>query len=313
MLRQTCIDVVMEWADMKRFDSFIREAEASGALVEQIGVSGEGRALQAITLGDKAARTVVIVAGCHADEIIGPLAAVSLIQNLVQKPLPAVRFAIIPVADPDFLHRNASDLPASVTLRSLLSLKHHRDLEGHFTLDTYPECIAIREWIQQFDQIDAYLSLHAAHLITPGLFFYVGSGSDPLCVKQVARCVASVVPDYIALLSHDPTGLSQTALFPGFFELAIPNLEALNQKNPGSSLAFVANHFQPQFVGVPEMPLAVCPALSNASLSEIDQCNREFQQAGYTNYPVQAISLDTQLFIMHTLIRSVAQWVAAAT
>ena len=303
----------MEWTDLKRLNSFIQETKTLGASVEEIGVSGEGRALHAITVGDRqAARTVVLVAGCHADEIIGPLAAVSMIQNLVQKPFSAVKFGIVPVADPDFLHRNATALPTNVTLRDLLNLKHQRDLEGHFTIDTYPECIAIRQWLQQFDQIDAYLSLHSAHLITPGLFFYVGSVSNPLFVNQVANLITTALPDYIPLLSHDPTGLSQTILSPGFFELAIPNVKELNQKNPGSSLAFVAHHFQPQFLGVSEMPLAVCPTLSNALLSEIDQCNHDFKQIDHTNYPVQEISLDTQLSIMHTLISSVAQCVAAA-
>lgn len=303
----------MEWTDLKQLDSFIQQTEALGAHIEEIGVSGEGRSLYAITVGDRhAARTVVIVAGYHADEIIGPLAAVSMLHSLMQKPFAGVRFGIVPVADPDFLHRNANDLPTNVTLRDLLNLKHQRDLEGHFTLDTYPECIAIRQWIHQFDRIDAYLSLHSAHLITPGLFFYVSSVSAPLYVNQIASRITAVVPDYIPLLSHDPTGLSQTVLSPGFFELAIPDAKELSQTNPGSSLAFVAHHFQPQFMGVSEMPLAVCPALSSASLSEIDQCNRDFKQTGHTNYPLQEISLDTQLSIMQTLMRSVAQCVAAA-
>ncbi len=302
----------MEWTDLQRIDTFIQETEALGARIEEIGVSGEGRSLYGITVGDKHAdRTVAIVAGCHADEIIGPLSAVSMLQSLVQKPFSGVKFGIVPVADPDFLHRNANDLPAKVTLRDLLKLKHQRDLEGHFTVDTYPECIAIRRWIQRFDRIDAYLSLHSAHLIAPGLFFYVGDVSNPLCISQVASCVTAIVPDRIPLLSRDPTGLSQTVLSPGFFELAIPDAKELNQKNPGSSLAFVAHHFQPQFVGVSEIPLAVCSALVNASISEIDRYNRDFKQTGNTDRQLQEISLDTQLFIMQTWIRSVAQCVAA--
>jgi Zinc carboxypeptidase len=301
----------MEWSDLKQLDSFIERAEALGAHVEEIGVSGEGRPLYGITIGDRhTTRTVVIIAGCHADEIIGPLAAVSILQSLLQNPFPAVKFRIVPVADPDFLYRNADDLPTNVALRDLLNLRHQRDLEGHFTIDTYPECIAIRQWMQQFDQIDAYLSLHSAHLITPGLFFYVGSVSDPLCVSQVANAITQVVPEYISLLSRDPTGLSQTVLSPGFFELAIPDVGELNQRNPGSSFAFVAHCFQPRFMGAPELPLAVCPALSSASLLEIEQCNFEFKQTGQITHALQEICLDTQLSIMQTLIRSVAQCVA---
>ena len=304
---------VMEWTDINRLDSLIRATEVLGAYVEEIGVSGEGRSLYGITVGDReAARTVVIIAGCHADEIIGPLTAVSMLQSLAQQPFPGIRFRIAPVADPDFLHRNATELPTNVTLRHLLKLQHSRDLEGHFTADTYPECIAIRQWMGGFDRIDAYFSLHSAGLISPGLFFYVGSGASWRCVNQVTSRIAAAVPDYIPLLSQDPTELSQTVLSPGFFELAMPDVKALNPENPGSSLAFVSHHFQPQFMGVPEMPLAIYPALKNASLSEIEQCNREFRQTGYIEHPFQEISLDTQLAIMQTLIKSVTQYIISA-
>ena len=303
----------MEWTDLKHLDSLIRETEALGAKVGEIGVSSEGRSLYGVTVGDRyAARTVVIVAGCHADEIIGPLTAVSMLQSLVQQPWPGVKFGIVPVADPDFLHRNASELPTNVTLRDLLQLKHCRDLEGHFTADTYPECIAIRQWMRGFKQVDAYFSLHSAGLIAPGLFFYVGRGANSRCVHQAASGVTAALPDYIPLLSHDPTGLSQTVLSPGFFELALPNVQALNQQNPGSSLAFVSHYFQPQFVAASEMPLAICPALQQAALSEIEQCNREFRQTGHTQHPLREISLDTQLSIMRTLITSVTHCITTA-
>ena len=301
----------MEWTDLKHLDSLIRDTEALGAEVEEIGVSSEGRSLYGVTVGDRyAARTVVIVAGCHADEVIGPLTAVSMLQSLVQQPWPDVKFGIVPVADPDFLHRNASELPTNVTLRDLLQLKHCRDLAGRFTTDTYPVCIAIRQWMQRFDRVDAYFSLHSAGLISPGLFFYVGRGANSRCVNQAASGVTAALPDYMPLLSHDPTGLSQTVLSPGFFELALPHIHELNQQNPGSSLAFISHHFQPQFVGASEMPLAICPALQQAALSEIDQCNREFRQTGRSKHPLREISLDTQLSIMQTWITSVAHCLA---
>ncbi|GAB4227952.1 MAG: hypothetical protein Kow00121_56780 [Elainellaceae cyanobacterium] len=128
----------------------------------------------------------------------------------------------------------------------------------------------------------------------------------------MALHVTSVVPDYIPLLSLDPTGLSQTVLSPGFFELATPDAKELSPKNPSNSLAFVAHHFQPQFVAASEIPLAVCPALSNASLSEIDQCNLDFKKTAHIQHSVQEISLDTQLSIMQTLIKSVAQYLVVA-
>ena len=307
--------MVMEWTDLKRLDSLILETEALGAQIEEIGVSGEGRSLYGVTVGDKtAARTIVIIAGCHATEIIGPLAAVSMLQTLVQEPMAGVRFKVVPIVDPDFLHRNAETLPTNATLRDLLSVgvNQCRDLEGNFTTDMYPECIAVRRWIQRASRIDAYFSLHSAGLISPGLFFYVGSGSNPHCLHHVANRVATAVPDYVPLLSYDPTGETQTVLFPGFSEILIPDVNELNPHEPSNSLAFVAHHFQPQFIGVSEMPLAICSALSKVPLSEIDQCNRNFRQTGHIAHPFQEISLDTQLFIMRTWIESVAQYVVMA-
>jgi hypothetical protein len=303
----------MEWADLKQLDMLIQQTKALGACVEEIGVSGEGRSIYGVTVGnEQAPRTVVIVAGFHAAEVIAPLTAISMLQALARNTLPAVRFCVVPVADPDFVSRNASELPTDVTLQTLLNLEHQRDLEGHFTIDTYPECVAIRRWIGQLNRIDAYLSLHSAHCISPGLFFYVGSNSNLCWVSQVASQVAATTPGWVSLLSQDPTGLSQKALSPGFFELEIPEREKLNVSHPGSSLAFIAHRFQPQYVGASEMPLAVCSDLVGASLAEIDQCNRDFKQTGHTTYSFQEIDLDTQLCIMERWIWSVIEHVAAA-
>jgi hypothetical protein len=303
----------MEWVDLKQLDALIQQTKVLGADVEEIGVSGEGRSIYAVTVGDEqATRTVVIVAGFHAAEVIAPLTAISLLQTLIENSPTTVRFCIVPVADPDFVSRNASELTTNVTLQALLNLNHQRDLEAHFTTDTYPECVAIRQWLERFDRIDAYFSLHSAHCISPGLFFYVSSTSNLGWVNQVARQVTATIPDWISLLSQDPTGLSKRALSLGFFELEIPEREKLNTSTPGSSLAFVTHRFQPQYAGASEMPLAVCPALVGASLTEIDQCNREVKQTGRTSYSFQEIDLDTQLYIMRSWIWSVINIAAAA-
>jgi hypothetical protein len=303
----------MKWVDLKQLDTLIQQTKALGADVEEIGVSGEGRSIYAVSVGDKqATRTVVIVAGFHAAEVIAPLTAISILQMLTENPPSTVQFCIVPVADPDFVSRNANELPPNVTLQALLNLNHQRDLEGHFTTDTYPECVAIRQWLERFDRINAYLSLHSAHCISPGLFFYVSSMSSLGWVNQVASQITATIPDWISLLSHDPTGLSQKALSPGFFELEIPEHEKSNASTPGSSLAFVTHRFQPQYVGASEMPLAICPALTEASLAEIDRCNRDVKQTGQTSYSFQEIDLDTQLFIMRSWIWSVIDIAVAA-
>lgn len=79
---------------------------------------------------------------------------------------------------------------------------------------------------------------------------------------------------------------------------------------PSNSLTFISQYFQPQFVGVSEMPLAVCPMLKNAPLSKIDQCNREFRQTGQIEHSIREIDLDSQLFIMRTFVESVAKFIS---
>jgi hypothetical protein len=303
----------MEWGDLKQLEILIQQTKALGANVEEIGVSGEGRSIYGVKVGnDRATRTIAIVAGLHADETIGPLTALSILQTLASDPPPTVQFYIVPVADPDFVDRNANELTETVTLQALLNLNHQRDLEGNFTTDAYPECVAIRRWLDSLNRVDAYFSLHSAHCISPGLFFYVSNTSNLGWVSQVASQVATTTPDWIRLLSCDPTGLAKKAVAPGFFELEIPDLDRLNTTNPGSSLAFVTHRFRPQYVGVSEMPLAVCPALATASLTQIEQCNRDFKQTGSTSYSCQEIDLATQISMMTSWIRSVTDRVMAA-
>lgn len=147
----------------------------------------------------------------------------TLVHTLVQLSLEHIRFCIVQIADPDLLHQNAQQLSGLSNLHAVLSLNHVRDLEGNFTLDLYPECVAIRQWLGQFSHINAYFSLHSAHRIAPGLFFYVEPGSDPSCIDQIAAHVAATLPDTIPLLTHDPTGIAQWMFAPGFF--ALPLLE----------------------------------------------------------------------------------------
>ena len=303
----------MEWSDLKQLDKLIQQTEVLGAHVEEIGISGDGRSLYGVTVGDpQASQTVVIIAGLHGAEIIAPLTAVSLLQTFNPRSFPDVRLCIVPVADPECVAHNAHELPETVTLQALLKLNHQRDLEGHFRADTYPECVAIRQWIAQFDHIEAYFSLHSAHCISPGLFFYVGQTSNPSWVSQVAEQVAAATPDWIPLLRQDPTGLSPKMLASGFFELEIPNIQALEGPAPGSSLAFVAHHFRPYYLAAPEMPLAICPALAHACLAEIDQCNHDFRETGSIHSLVKAIDLKTQIHIMKSWILSVFEQVQAA-
>lgn len=304
----------MEWSDLKQFETLL--LEAAGSSIEVIGISGEGRPIYGVTFGHlQASAAVVVVAGMHADEVIGPLAALALIRKLVHESFPHVRFGIVPIADPDLFHQNAQQLSKTTHLREILSLSHVRDLEGNFTLDVYPECVAIRQWVEQFSKIDAYFSLHSAHRIAPGLFFYVEPHSDAALLDRVATHVAETLPHPIPLLTCDPTGVAQRMLTPGFFALPLPeqvinhSLYSTPNFHAQTSLTFVAQRFQPKVVVASEMPLGICPALADTSLNEIEQYNRDFKNTGYVKYLFNEIPLDMQIEILHSLIFSVAEMV----
>jgi len=302
----------MDWTDLGRLSALMQQLTSAGLTVAEIGRSGEGRPIYGVTAGDRQAdRVVAIAAGYHATELIGPLTAITLLQSLPHKSWPSIRFHVVPVADPDCLYQNVGALASGSDLRSLLQINSDRDLEGSFTADTYPECVAIREWFEQLDRVDAYFSLHSAHCISPGVFFYVGDTSNPSWVKAAARQVLSKTPDWIPLLTTDPTTLSKKSLYPGFFEVSPSSKPDAEADGPTNSLAFMVRRFQPQYVGASELPLAISPGLSGAALTQIDRCNRDVRQTGHPPYPLREMSLETQLQIMLCWIGAVADQVTA--
>lgn len=304
----------MNWLALRQLDALLMEAKAHGAHVEEIGRSAQQRPLYAVTIGDKNPDfTVVALAGMHASEVVGPLALVDLISKLVHEVPNYLRYHFIPVADPDFLAQNMDLLSEPVTLPKLLNLQFIRDLEGDFTSDSYSECQAIRQWLECLPHIDAYFSLHTAHCVAPGLFFYVaGKSSD--CIASVATRIAAYRPSQIPLLERDPTGLTQEALFPGFF--TIPTVAEQNfydgRNRSGTSLEFVTEKFQPHFIGVSEMPLGVCPALGKASLSEIGRFNKELAHCGKVDLPYEELTLQTQIELLQAFVQAPAQYLLAA-
>lgn len=301
----------MEWADLKHLDTRLLALGAQGAQVTVIGTSGEGRPLYEVAIGaEHSPFTVVVVAGMHADEVTGPLAALALLQTLVHNPWTNIQLRCVPVADPDMLARNADQLPPQSTLRDIVNLRHVRDLEWQFTADTYPESRAIRHWMERLPRIDAYISLHTAHLITPGLFFYISSTSAPACVSCVAARVAATLPPEVPLVAQDPTNIAQAIYAPGFFALPA---SVGRVHDAESSFAFVGRRFQPRFAGVTETPLAICAALAHASLDEIEQYNRSFRDTGHAVYPYVELDLTTQVDLMHLFMRSSVHCLLAHT
>lgn len=305
----------MEWRDLRRLEALLLEAQNHGAHIEEIGRSGQQRPIYSVTLGDEhPAVRVVAIAGMHASEVIGPLALVDLIQKLVQQPLHRLQYCFVPLVDPDLFFQNTEQLSEPITLSQLLQLPFIRDLEGHFTANDYPECVVIRQWLDSLPRIDAFFSLHAAP-VAPGLFFYV-SGESNDCIASVADQIATAChPWEIPLLEQDPTGLSRTLLFPGFF--AMPTAAEMNvqdqRERSGTSIEFVTRRFQPSFLGVCEMPLGVSTALHRASLQEIERFNQALGNNKAVDLPYRKLEVDTQLALIQTFVQAPAHYLQHAS
>jgi hypothetical protein len=296
----------MEWLDLKRISALLMEAGANGAQVEEIGQSSQQRPLYSVTIGDKNPDyTITALAGMHASEVVGSLALLELISQLVSEVPHRVRYHFVPVADPDFLAQNTEQLSKPVTLAKLLSLQFVRDLEGNFNSNSYLECQAIRGWLEKLPRIDAFFSLHTAHCVAPGLFFYV-AGSSVECIASVAAQITAQRPSQIPLLKYDPTAVSHSPLFPGFFK--IPTAAQMNFSDglnrSQTSIEFVARKFNPYFIGVSEMPLGICTALRNSSLEEIERFNQKIAHTALVDLPYKEIDLQTQIDLLIAFVQA---------
>ncbi len=301
----------MKWKDLKRLETLLLETEKRGAIIKEIGKSGQKRPIYSVTVGDtNPDRAIVAIAGMHADEVVGQLALVDIISKLGSENTKRLQYNFIPIADPDLLAENARQLSEPITLPKLLSLKSVRDLEGNFTSNLYPECEVIRQWLQRFSQIDSFFSLHTAHRIAPGLFFYV-SGKSKDCIASVADRLATICkPSQIPLLEFDPTGESQKALFPGFF--SIPTAVQMNSRDGrdrcGTSIEFVTKKFQPSFIGVSEIPLGICQGLQDAPIEKIESFNSQLAQNAKVHLPYRELDLQIQIDLIHEFVRASAKY-----
>ena len=139
--------------------------------VLSIGASAEGRPIHGVTLG-QGPLAVSIIAGCHADEPGGPLAAVELLRRLASPqaaPLLAqTTWRIVPLANPDGAERNAGWFAPVPDLRAYLE-GAVRDLPGEdrefgFPRDAtdpaMPETRAIADFLAGGGPVALHASLH---------------------------------------------------------------------------------------------------------------------------------------------------------
>ena len=133
-----------------------------------IGESREGRPLYGFEFG-VGERAVSIIAGCHADEPIGPMTAQILYHHLrdhFPKLLQSFRFRVIPDMNPDGAERNrtwfAQTLSLDQYLNHVLRELPGDDIEFGFGSDgdERPECQAMQSFLGDHGSYAAHFSLH---------------------------------------------------------------------------------------------------------------------------------------------------------
>ncbi len=139
------------------------------ATFHEIGRSEEGRPLDAVVMGT-GPRTVLLLAGAHADEPVGPETLRHLVLEGLQRPdllqplLERVRLVILPHINPDGEARNRSWTAAWPSLEAYLT-GMVRELPGRDLEFGYPDLRVENRAIASFLQVHApfilYVNLHS--------------------------------------------------------------------------------------------------------------------------------------------------------
>lgn len=169
-----------------------------GVTFDEIGQSREGQALFGVAFG-KGPRRVSVIAGCHADEPVGPMTAQALselLRSAAPELLDAYSFHVVPQMNPDGADRNRAwfanpprletylehavrELPGDdvefgfdetnparpENTAAMAFLKPGAPYEAHFSLHgmAFAEgawCLICREWR---DRAEAFMDAFAAH------------------------------------------------------------------------------------------------------------------------------------------------------
>lgn len=149
----------------------LEKVAATGAELHAIGSSREGRALNAMKVGDGPLR-VSITAGAHADEPAGPMAAIELIEQIHGGDLcelgKLATWFICPHVNPDSGATNAAWYREEVTLENY-ARRASRELPGEDVEFCYPgpgdwqprpENEAVAAFLRRHGPFDLHASLH---------------------------------------------------------------------------------------------------------------------------------------------------------
>ncbi len=216
----------------------------------QIGQSEEGRPLEAVVMG-RGQRSVLLLAGAHADEPVGPETLRWLITegmrrpDLIQPLLERVRFVILPHVNPDGEARNQSWIERWPSLEAYLT-GIVRELPGRDLEFGYPdlrvENRAIARFLQAYAPFALYINLHSMGFAEGALLLIERHWSFRTEALQRAFIEAVRVA---GLELHDHNRKGEKGFFylgPGF--MTTPEGEAMRTFFLAQGDAQTASHFR---------------------------------------------------------------------
>lgn len=224
---------------------------ALGALPENVVVGRVG-GLWTVRVGPETApRTLAVVAGLHAAELLGVVSALAVARSFAEAPVDGWSVRIAPAVDRAAVEANARRVARAGTWERLLELESPRDLEHDFG-GGHPETAAVADWLDGLPGVDGFLDLHAACCLSGGVFAY----AEGVAAVGLAGALGEEARKReLALVDRDPTGLGTTRLGPGTFVLP---------EAPGSCLAHVRARHRPRAMWVPEIPVGVVDGAGDA-------------------------------------------------
>ncbi len=187
--------------------------------IERIGRSEDGRDLLAAVVGT-GPHAVSLIAGCHADEPVGPETLTALVEGLANEAyaplLERVRFCIVPHANLDGEAANRAWIAAwpdaAAYFRDVVREAPGRDVEFGFP-DLRAENRAIAAFMAAHAPLALHLSLHGMGVSEGALLLierhWAGAPTEPLRTAFTAARDAAGLPPH----DHDRAGEK------GFFRL----------------------------------------------------------------------------------------------
>ena len=168
----------------ERFEAQLKAVE--GAEVTQIGSSRVGTPLWGLRFG-MGTRAVSVIAGCHADEPVGPITA-QLLPSLLQSHFPELleefRFHVIPQMNPDgaALNRDWFEAlpPFPAYAEGAVRETPGDDIEFGFDTESgaRPECLSMQAFLKPEAPFHAHFSLHGRSY-AEGAWFLMSAGQAP--------------------------------------------------------------------------------------------------------------------------------------